>query len=180
MRWLFFRRLQVVDRGDEIMPIRIQTEDFELATELAQLRHANLQIGAIVSFIGTVRDMNEGSVIEQMVLEHYPEMTEKVLNAIVLQAKARWYIDDVLVIHRVGPLRPSDQIVLVIVTSVHRSAAFAACEFIIDYLKTEAPFWKKEHTSQGARWVNARVTDSAALNKWQQDTVLTTAGKNAQ
>jgi molybdopterin synthase catalytic subunit len=148
------------------MPIRIQIEDFDLSTEIAQLRASNPQVGAVVSFIGTVRDMNDGSSIAEMELEHYPGMTEKALEEIVAQAKARWTIFDALVIHRVGALKPLDQIVLVAVTSAHRGEAFAACEFIMDYLKTQAPFWKKETTPQGARWVDARATDDAALVKW--------------
>jgi molybdopterin synthase catalytic subunit len=148
------------------MPIRIQTEDFDLSTEIAQLRATNPQVGAVVSFVGTVRDMNDGSSIAEMELEHYPGMTEKALEEIVTQAKSRWNIFDALVIHRVGPLKPLDQIVLVTVTSAHRGEAFAACEFIMDYLKTQAPFWKKEKTPQGARWVDARSTDDAALEKW--------------
>ncbi|MGZ3238507.1 MAG: molybdopterin synthase catalytic subunit MoaE [Burkholderiaceae bacterium] len=148
------------------MPIHIQTEDFDLSTEIAQLRATNPRVGAVVSFIGTVRDMNDGSSVAEMELEHYPGMTEKALEDIVEQAKARWKIFDALVIHRVGPLKPLDQIVLVAVTSSHRGEAFAACEFIMDYLKTQAPFWKKEKTPQGARWVDARVTDDVALEKW--------------
>lgn len=148
------------------MPIRIQTRDFDLSTEVAQLRAANAGIGAIVAFIGTVRDMNDGSGVAQMELEHYPGMTEKALEQIVAQARARWDMFDALVIHRIGPLRPLEQIVLVAVTSAHRGEAFAACEFIMDYLKTLAPFWKKEQTPQGARWVDARVTDDKAMEKW--------------
>lgn len=148
------------------MPIRIQTQDFDLSTEVAQLRAANPMVGAVVSFIGTVRDMNDGANVAEMELEHYPGMTEKALEKIVAQAKARWNIYEALVIHRVGPLKPLDQIVLVGVTSAHRGEAFAACEFIMDYLKTEAPFWKKEQTPQGARWVDARVADDTALAKW--------------
>jgi len=150
------------------MPIRIQTEDFDFAAELAQLRLSNPKIGAVVSFLGTVRDLSEGSSVAQMELEHYPGMTEKALSAIVDQAKERWDIFDALVIHRIGPLLPLDQIVLVAVSSAHRGDAFAACEYIIDYLKTEAPFWKKEYTEHGARWVDARSADDEALAKWEQ------------
>lgn len=149
------------------MPVRVQTEDFDLSQEVAQLRAGQAGVGGIVTFVGTVRDMNEGSSVAAMELEHYPGMTEKALEAIVTQAKSRWPIFDALVIHRVGPLKPLEQIVLVAVTSPHRGEAFAACEFIIDYLKTEAPFWKKEDTPQGARWVDARVTDDEALAKWR-------------
>lgn len=148
------------------MPIRVQTDDFDLGAEVAQLRAADRAVGAIVSFVGTVRDMNDGATVAEMELEHYPGMTEKALEDIVAKAKARWNIFEALVIHRVGPLKPLDQIVLVVVTSSHRGEAFAACEFIMDYLKTQAPFWKKEQTPQGAHWVDARVADDRALEKW--------------
>jgi len=148
------------------MTIRVQTQDFDVGTELASLRAGDARVGAVVSFVGTVRDMNESATISEMELEHYPGMTEKALEDIVAQAKARWELFNALVIHRVGPLKPLDQIVLVAVTSAHRGAAFAACEFIMDYLKTQAPFWKKEQTPQGARWVDARSTDDQALAKW--------------
>jgi molybdopterin synthase catalytic subunit len=148
------------------MPIRVQTADFDLGAEVAQLRAANRGVGAVVSFVGTVRDMNDGASVAEMELEHYPGMTEKALEDIVASARIRWNILDALVIHRVGPLRPLEQIVLVAVTSAHRGEAFAACEFIMDYLKTQAPFWKKEVTPDGARWVDARSTDDKALEKW--------------
>jgi molybdopterin synthase catalytic subunit len=148
------------------MTIRVQTQDFDLGAEVAQLRAGDARVGAVVSFIGTVRDMNDGVGVSEMELEHYPGMTETALQDIVAQAKARWNIFDALVIHRVGPLKPLDQIVLVAVTSAHRGEAFAACEFIMDYLKTQAPFWKKEQTPQGARWVDARCVDDRALAKW--------------
>jgi molybdopterin synthase catalytic subunit len=148
------------------MPIRVQTEDFDLSTEIARLRAGQPQVGAVASFIGTVRDINDGAGVSEMELEHYPGMTEKALEDIVAQAKSRWNIIDALVIHRVGPLKPLDQIVLVAVTSSHRGESFAACEFIMDFLKTQAPFWKKEQTPNGARWVDARVTDDKALAKW--------------
>ena len=156
------------------MPVRIQTEDFDLSREVAQLRLAqgarNAGIGAIAVFVGTVRDVNEvdgaASVVAQMTLEHYPGMTERALEAIVADAKSRWDIFDALVIHRVGSLDPLDQIVLVVALGAHRGAAFAACEFIMDYLKTQAPFWKKEATPQGARWVEARAGDDAAAARW--------------
>jgi len=151
------------------MTIRVQSEDFDLAHEIAALRLSNPKIGAVVSFLGTVRDMNDGASVSEMELEHYPGMTEKALEEIVLQAQARWEVVDALVIHRVGPLKPLDQIVLVAVASAHRGEAFAACEFIIDYLKTQAPFWKKEQTPQGARWVDARVADDVAMNKWNDN-----------
>ena len=146
--------------------VRIQAEDFDLSSEIAQLRAGNPKVGAIVSFAGTVRDLNEGASVAEMELEHYPGMTEQSIQAIIEQAKARWPIYGALVIHRVGPLKPMDQIVLVAVTSPHRGEAFSACEFIIDYLKTEAPFWKKEQTPEGARWVDARSSDDEALRKW--------------
>lgn len=148
------------------MPVRVQTADFDLSTEVAQLRLANPRVGAVVSFVGTVRDLNEGAAVSAMELEHYPAMTERALEQIVEQAKARWPIFDALVIHRVGPMQPREQIVLVAVTSPHRGEAFAACEFIMDYLKTQAPFWKKEQTPDGARWVDARESDDTALAKW--------------
>ncbi|WP_420106368.1 molybdopterin synthase catalytic subunit MoaE [Herbaspirillum huttiense] len=150
------------------MPVRVQTADFDLSAEVAQLRLANPRVGAVVSFVGTVRDLNDGAAVSEMELEHYPDMTERALEQIVEQAKARWPIFDALVIHRVGPMQPREQIVLVAVTSPHRGEAFAACEFIMDYLKTQAPFWKKEQTPDGARWVDARESDDTALAKWAQ------------
>ncbi|OIN01018.1 molybdenum cofactor biosynthesis protein MoaE [Polynucleobacter sp. QLW-P1DATA-2] len=150
------------------MPIRIQEQDFDISAELAALRKDDPRVGAVVSFLGTVRDLNDGSQVKGMTLEHYPGMTEKALEEIIAQAKARWNIFNTLVIHRVGPLLPEDQIVLVAVSSAHRGEAFAACEFIMDYLKTAAPFWKKEDTPDGARWVDARITDEAAMARWQQ------------
>jgi len=149
------------------MPVRVQTEDFDVARELAALRAGDRSVGAVAAFIGTVRDLNENIEVSTMTLEHYPGMTEKALAAIVDAAKSRWTIVDALVIHRVGALKPADQIVLVGVTSAHRGEAFAACEFIIDYLKTRAPLWKKEDTGEGARWVDARATDDDAAARWQ-------------
>ena len=146
--------------------IRIQEADFDLTTEVKALRMDDPRVGAVVTFVGTVRDLNDGSQVKGMTLEHYPGMTEKSLEEIITQARGRWDIYKTLVIHRVGPLLPEDQIVLVAVTSAHRGEAFAACEFIMDYLKTAAPFWKKEETPEGARWVDARVTDDAAMAKW--------------
>lgn len=148
------------------MPIRVQTQDFDLGAEVAQLRAGDSRIGAVACFVGTVRDMNDGASVSEMELEHYPGMTEKALEDIVAAVKTRWDIYEVLIIHRVGLLKPLDQIVLVVVTSAHRGEAFAACEFIMDYLKTQAPFWKKEQTPAGARWVDARVSDDKALAKW--------------
>ncbi len=148
------------------MSVRIQAEDFDLSAEVAQLRAANPKVGAIVTFLGTVRDLNDGASVAEMELEHYPGMTEQSITAIIEQAKQRWPVSGALVIHRIGPLKPMEQIVLVAVTGAHRGEAFAACEFIIDYLKTEAPFWKKELTPAGPRWVDARVNDDAALQNW--------------
>jgi molybdopterin synthase catalytic subunit len=130
------------------------------------MRLARPDIGAVAAFIGQVRDLNEGAGVSSMTLEHYPGMTEKSLAAIVEQAHTRWDIFDALVIHRVGMLQPSDQIVLVVVTGTHRHEAFQACEFIMDYLKTEAPFWKKEQTADGERWVDARNSDDTAKQRW--------------
>ena len=149
------------------MTVRIQTEDFDTGAEIAQLRRANPKIGAVASFIGVVRDVNEGDAVAEMTLEHYPGMTEKSIEEIIGQARGRWAVFDALVIHRVGTLKPTDQIVLVIVTSSHRGDAFAACEFIMDYLKTRAPFWKRESTPSGTRWVEARATDDIAAERWR-------------
>jgi len=148
------------------MPVRVQHEDFDLGAEVAALRAGRASVGAVACFVGTVRDMNQGTGVSTMFLEHYPGMTEKALQAIADDALSRWSLDEVLVIHRVGALAPLDQIVLVAVTSAHRGEAFAACEFVIDWLKTQAPFWKKETTAQGARWVDARESDDAAAARW--------------
>jgi molybdopterin synthase catalytic subunit len=131
------------------------------------LRAGDARVGAVATFVGTVRDRNDGSDVAAMTLEHYPGMTEKSLEEIIEKAKARWDIFDVLIIHRVGSLNIEDQIVLTAVTSAHRGEAFAACEYVMDYLKTLAPFWKKEDTPEGARWVDARLSDDEALKKWQ-------------
>jgi len=146
--------------------VTIQTADFDLGAEVAALRAGDAGVGAIASFVGTVRDRNDGSGISAMELEHYPGMTEKAIEAMIDAALQRFDIRAARVIHRVGPLRPLDQIVLVVVSSAHRGAAFQACEFLMDYLKTQAPFWKKETTPDGARWVDARVADDAALARW--------------
>jgi molybdopterin synthase catalytic subunit len=146
--------------------IRVQTDAFDVNAEIERLRAVNPRIGAIACFIGVVRDLNEGVAVGSMTLEHYPGMTEKALEGIVEQARRRWDLYDVLVIHRVGELQPMDSIVLVIVTSAHRGEAFAACEFVMDYLKTDAPFWKKETTPEGVRWVDARESDSASRARW--------------
>lgn len=151
------------------MPVRIQEHDFDLSVEVARLREGDGQVGAVAVFIGTVRDLNQGSAVKQMTLEHYPGMTEAALEEIIEQAKSRWDLRNALIIHRIGPLKPQDQIVLVAVTSAHRGEAFSACEFMMDYLKTQAPFWKKEDTPDGARWVDARVSDDQALERWSKD-----------
>lgn len=148
------------------MPVRIQTEDFDLSTEVKQLRSGDARVGAVAAFVGTVREQNDDTKVSAMTLEHYPGMTEKSLEEIIQKAKARWDVFDILIIHRVGPLHIEDQIVLVAVTSAHRGEAFAACEYVMDYLKTLAPFWKKEDTADGSRWVDARLSDDEALKKW--------------
>ena len=148
------------------MTVFVQTEDFDLSAEIAKLRANNPAIGAVASFVGVVRDLNQGVDVQTMELEHYPGMTEKALQEIVAQASSRWQLMECLVIHRVGLLKPLDQIVLVAVATAHRGEAFSACEFIMDYLKTQAPFWKKEKTSAGERWVDAREADDHALSKW--------------
>jgi len=147
--------------------VRVQEADFDVGAELTALRAGDARIGALASFVGLVRDVSHGVGVSEMTLEHYPGMTEKALTAIVDEAKMRWDIYGALVIHRVGPLRPCDQIVLVAVTSAHRGEAFAACEFIMDYLKTRAPFWKREATPDGARWVDARDSDDTAAERWK-------------
>ena len=148
--------------------VRVQEADFDLGAEIKALRLGNPAIGAVASFIGCVRDMNEGDSVGLMYLEHYPGMTERELEKICAEASARWDIFDTLVVHRVGELKPLDQIVCVVVTSAHRGESFAACEFIMDYLKTRAPFWKRESTPQGERWVDARAADDAAAERWKQ------------
>jgi len=153
------------------MPVRVQSEDFDVGRELAALRREDPRVGAMAAFIGTVRDVNDAAAVATMTLEHYPGMTEKSLAAIIDEAKRRWDIVDALIVHRVGELKPSDQIVLAAVTSAHRGEAFAACEFIMDYLKTRAPFWKKEATPSGARWVEARQSDDAAAARWDEPPV---------
>ncbi len=149
------------------MNIRVQSEAFDLGAEVDAMREGRTDIGAIASFVGLARDLNEGSGVAAMTLEHYPGMTEKALAALVDEARSRWTLLDVSVIHRVGRLLPGDPIVLVAVASSHRGEAFAACEFIMDFLKTRAPFWKKEETPQGERWVEARASDDAAAERWR-------------
>ena len=148
------------------MTVRVQTGDFDIGAEIAAMRRGNPKVGAVASFIGVVRDLNEGDRVAEMTLEHYPGMTEKALEKMIAEARSRWEIYNALIIHRVGTLKPGDQIVLVVVTGAHRGAAFQACEFLMDYLKTRAPFWKKERTSAGARWVEARESDDLAADRW--------------
>jgi len=150
------------------MTVTVQIEDFDAGAQLNKLRLASPNIGALVSFVGQVRDINDGDSINTLTLEHYPGMTESALLAIETEAKARWDILDSVIIHRVGTLKPLDQIVLVAVVSAHRGEAFKACEFIMDYLKTQAPFWKKEAIKQGERWVEAKLSDDLALKQWQK------------
>lgn len=155
------------------MTVQVQTEDFDVGLEINKLRFSNSNAGALVSFVGQVREFthdnfNAGDSIHTLTLEHYPGMTESALEAIELEAKKRWNVLNSLIIHRVGSLKPLDQIVLVIVMSAHRGDAFRACEFMMDYLKTQAPFWKKEVTLTGERWVDARLSDDAALKRWHQ------------
>ncbi|MPZ41999.1 MAG: molybdopterin synthase catalytic subunit MoaE [Betaproteobacteria bacterium] len=150
------------------MSVRVQSEDFDAGAEIARMRRGNPKIGAVAAFVGVVRDVNEGDSVAGMTLEHYPGMTERSIEAIVTQARARWRVLDALVIHRIGALAPTDQIVLVVVAAPHRGDAFAACEFLMDYLKTRAPFWKKERTPGGSRWVEARTSDEEAAARWEQ------------
>lgn len=154
--------------SDALAParVRIQSEDFDLSAEVAQLRAGDGGVGAVCAFVGTVRDRSDGAQVQAMELEHYPGMTEKAIEAMIDQAHQRFDIRAVRVVHRIGPLRPQDQIVLVAVSSAHRGESFQACEFLMDYLKTQAPFWKKESTPGGAHWVDARVSDDAALARW--------------
>lgn len=154
------------------MTVRVQENDFDVSDELALLRKGRSDIGAITSFVGLVRDSSsvinsDSPIVLNMTLEHYPGMTEKALEAIVEEAKSRWSVTDALIIHRVGLLQLGEQIVFVAVTSQHRGDAFAACEFMMDYLKTEAPFWKKEQTENGANWVEAKSTDDKARDRWK-------------
>jgi len=150
------------------LSVRIQHEDFDAGAEIGRLRAGDPRVGAVASFVGVARDRNDGAAVSSLVLEHYPGMTEKAIEAIVNQAKARWSVFEILVIHRIGELKPLEQIVLVVVTSSHRGDAFAACEFVMDYLKTEAPFWKKETTPAGERWVDARGSDELARRRWER------------
>ena len=150
------------------MKIQVQESDFDPGAEIAALHAGQPKVGAVASFVGLVRDLNEGDSVASLTLEHYPAMTEKSLREIVEQAKDRWDLLDVSVIHRVGQLKPLDRIVFVGVASMHRGEAFDACEFIMDYLKTRAPFWKKEGTAEGERWVEARTSDDNAADRWKK------------
>ena len=150
------------------MSVRVQSEDFDAGAEIARMRRGNPKIGGIAAFVGVVRDVNNGDPVAGMTLEHYPGMTERSIEAIIREARARWQVLDALVIHRIGALAPTDQIVLVVVAAPHRGDAFAACEFLMDYLKTRAPFWKKERTPAGSRWVEARTSDDEAAARWEQ------------
>lgn len=152
--------------------IRIQAEDFDVSTELKHLSANDKTVGALVSFVGLVRDINEGQSIQAMTLEHYPGMTEKALHEIVQAAQQRWPLQGVTIIHRIGDLLPSDQIVLVITASRHRHAAFESADFLMDFLKSKAPFWKKENTPEGSRWVDARESDEIALARWNNSHTL--------
>ena len=146
--------------------VRIQAEDFDVTQELAALRGADPRVGAVCCFVGTVRDRNDGASVATLELEHYPGMTERSIESMIDAAHGRFDLCAARVVHRVGLLRPLDQIVLVVVSSAHRGESFQACEFLMDYLKTQAPFWKKELTPLGARWVDARVADDAAMRRW--------------
>jgi molybdopterin synthase catalytic subunit len=149
--------------------VRVQQAAFDIGAEIDRMRAGDARIGAIATFVGTVRDVNDAANVSALVLEHYPGMTERALGEIVDDAKSRWNILDALVVHRVGKLEPTEAIVLVAVTSAHRQDAFAACEFIMDFLKTRAPFWKKETTPAGERWVDARQSDDDAAARWTPD-----------
>lgn len=148
------------------MAIRVQREDFDVGAEIAALRADDRGIGGVASFIGTVREMAGGEAISAMTLEHYPGMTEKMLSEIDADARARWPLSGSLIIHRYGRLEPGDQIVLVVTASAHRDAAFESCRFLMDWLKTKAPFWKLEDTPTGAQWVEARESDDVAAARW--------------
>jgi len=148
--------------------ILVQVEPFDLGAEVAALHATNPKVGAVASFLGLVRDVNEGDGVSTLTLEHYPGMTERSLEKISKEAFERWDLLDATVIHRVGELHPTDPIVMVAVASGHRGDAFAACEFIMDYLKTQAPFWKMERTDEGERWVEARAADEVAATRWER------------
>jgi molybdopterin synthase catalytic subunit len=146
--------------------VAVREADFDLSAEVAALRRGDVGVGAVVAFVGTVREMGDGRAVQSMELEHYPGMTASAIEAMIDEAQRRFDIRAARVVHRVGLLHPQDQIVLVAVSSAHRGQAFQACEFLMDYLKTQAPFWKKESTAEGAHWVDARGSDDAALQRW--------------
>ena len=148
------------------MRVRVQSEDFDVSREIADLRGDDARVGAVAAFVGLVRDVNDAAAVSSLTLEHYAGMTDKAIAGIAEEAKARWKVLEVTVIHRIGALKPTDQIVLVAVSAAHRGEAFAACEFIMDYLKTRAPFWKKERTTDGERWVEARTSDEQKAARW--------------
>jgi molybdopterin synthase catalytic subunit len=148
--------------------IKVQREDFDIGAELAQLTEGNTKVGGLASFVGLVRDLADQGAVNAMTLEHYPGMTEKRLAEIEAEARARWPLESVLIIHRYGKLEPGDRIVLVATTSPHRQAALESCAFLIDWLKTKAPFWKLEEGSKGAAWVEAKASDDRAAEKWKR------------
>ncbi|AWK85509.1 molybdopterin synthase catalytic subunit MoaE [Azospirillum thermophilum] len=150
------------------MTIRVQAEDFDVGAEYAAMTRGRRSIGGVTMFVGLVRDIAGGEAVSAMTLEHYPGMTEKQLAAIEAEARGRWPLDDVLIIHRYGRLEPGDQIVLVMTASAHRDAAFESCRFLIDWLKTKAPFWKLEATPEGERWVEAKESDDEAASRWDR------------
>ncbi|MBT3992250.1 MAG: molybdenum cofactor biosynthesis protein MoaE [Rhodospirillaceae bacterium] len=150
------------------MSVRVQLEDFDAGAEIAKISATNTNVGGVCSFVGLVREFDEGSAITAMTLEHYPGMTEKQLAKIEAEAHERWPLEDSLIIHRYGRMEPGEQIVLVVTASAHRKAAFEACEFLIDWLKTQAPFWKSEETPDGAKWVDAKAADDEAADKWKK------------
>jgi len=151
------------------MSVSVQEADFDVGAEIAALSHGRHEVGAVASFVGLVRDISDGSNVAAMTLEHYPGMTKKSVEEIVDQANARWSLYAVRVIHRFGRLEPGDRIVFVGVAGAHRGESFAACEFIMDYLKTRAPFWKREETPEGAHWVDARDSDDGAAARWEKE-----------
>ena len=155
--------------------IKIQSEDFDVGAEIGHLSNGDTGIGGLACFVGMVRDIADGEQISSMTLEHYPGMTERQLAKIEADARARWQLGEVLIIHRYGELAPGDRIVLVATTSAHRDAALESCHFLIDWLKTKAPFWKLENTESGERWVEARETDTVAEQRW---IIPGNAGKN--
>ena len=150
------------------MSVSVREADFDVGEEIAALSRGKLAVGAVATFVGLVRDVHEGTGVSAMALEHYPGMTEQALEEIVAEAQRRWQLEALRVVHRVGQLEPGDRIVFVGVASAHRGEAFAACEFVMDYLKTRAPFWKREETADGARWVDARDSDDSAAARWDE------------